>query len=400
MLRESIKLTMWLALRAAAQATTVLILARTLGAHDYGRYVTALSIATSFAPILLGGPAFLYIEAKAGIESRRRLAGLWTQLLLITGAISCLAVPLLLGIVANDWQQSMLWVLVGFTEIVFIGMTEIAARHYQAQQQPSQMGFWQCAPHLARLALILAVVIVSDSITLTKWVVASSCTTWMVGLLAIRKVPRERTYHVEFGQILSFLRSSAHYGSGGVANRLIADGDKPLVTRLENSAITGSLSLAQRVLDLASLPLNSLVSTSLPKMMTAKTTAETSKIWRSLLVWPIAYALGAGLVVMYLAKPTVDLFGPDYESMSGALQGMAWLPLLSYLRGTLGNKAVAMGRGDAYAYGHWIGAIVRIAATLLIVAWIGWAGAVVSLLLAEVLSILYLAWKTGTYRVT
>ncbi|MGC8808477.1 MAG: hypothetical protein ACP5QB_13265, partial [Thiomonas sp.] len=56
--RDGARIFGWLLLRAAAQAATVLLLARWLGAGGYGAFVAALAIASFFTPLAglgLGG---------------------------------------------------------------------------------------------------------------------------------------------------------------------------------------------------------------------------------------------------------------------------------------------------------------------------------------------------------
>ncbi|UHD16885.1 hypothetical protein [Thiocapsa bogorovii] len=56
-LRSSSELFGWLLLRAAAQITSVVLLAKTLGAEDYGLFVTVLALASFFPPlVILGTP--------------------------------------------------------------------------------------------------------------------------------------------------------------------------------------------------------------------------------------------------------------------------------------------------------------------------------------------------------
>ena len=165
------------------------MLARYLGAHDYGRYVATLAVATSFAPVLLGGPAFLYLEGTAfGLS--RPMAALWQRLLIVAGGIGSALTPVIVGLITQDWHQPWLWFAVGLSEIVFIGLTEIAARHFQAREDAHGMGFWQCAPQLLRLCLLVAWIASVGHLTLTAWVVSSTVVTLVAGALAISRLER------------------------------------------------------------------------------------------------------------------------------------------------------------------------------------------------------------------
>ena len=61
------------------------------------------------------------------------------------------------------------------------------------------------------------------------------------------------------------VRVGFRYGSGGTANRILSDGDKPIVMRLVDPAMTGALFLAQRVVDLVCFPLQASIARVSPR---------------------------------------------------------------------------------------------------------------------------------------
>jgi len=73
-----------------------------------------------------------------------------------------------------------------------------------------------------------------------------------------------------------------------------------------------------------------------------------------------------------------------------AMAWLWWLPILGFMRGTLGNAAVLAGRGDAYVRALSVGALMRVIGAICLLGLFGWEGALLSLLLAEVASILCL----------
>lgn len=79
--RDGARIFGWLLLRAAAQALTVLLLARWLGASGYGEFVAALAVASFFTPLAgLGLGAVLLMRGARAPEHLPALSAQATRL--------------------------------------------------------------------------------------------------------------------------------------------------------------------------------------------------------------------------------------------------------------------------------------------------------------------------------
>lgn len=382
-----LQLRAWQWTRTCVHAATLLLPALALNAEDYGRYVTAVAIAACLAPLLVSGPAVVYQYSHRAFGcTREQIATLWTRTLIVIGLPCALLVTGAMVLIANDANRWALWFAVGLAEIVMMGFAEMRASFEHAQGRESRRLFWQAAPHALRLLAVLAILGWSVVLTLDAWVAIAlamstlvACGAWVVPR---KDAPRS------WDAVRRLVRVGFRFGEGGMADRLFAHGDKPIVMRLIDPATSGGLFLAQRVVELVSFPLQASIASALPGLLHA-TPGERGAYWRRALWWPAAYAVLAGAALFALSA-LVREFLPQFELAADVLVWLCWLPLLDFARGMLGNAAILAGRDDAFTHGLWLGAALRVGAALVLVTPLGWQGAVAGLVIAEVATLLYL----------
>jgi O-antigen/teichoic acid export membrane protein len=394
--RETLRARGWVWLRAGVQLATVLLVAWQLGMHDFGRYVAAFAIASAIAPLFVGGPAYVYLDSHAAFGcTREQLATVWRRMLLVFGMVAAAFVPVCVGAFAGDWSDAGLWFLVGFTEIVLAGFAEMAARFHQSEGRDDAMGLWLGLPHLLRFGALLVLLAAGIPLTLDHWVLLSFGVFLVVAIGAARRVSYKDNPRA-LDTLMRLLRTGYRFGTGNVAHHVVADGDKPFVARIAFPSAAGSLFVAQRVAELFCLPLQTVIAQSLPRLLDA-TPGERGPLWRLSWVLPALYAFFAGAALFAIA-PVLERLGPDFGIAATALRWLCWLPLLAFARGMLGNAAVVAGRHHAHVRGQWLGAFVRVVGAICLVGLFGWEGAIFSLLVAEIVPMLYLMLALRSLR--
>jgi O-antigen/teichoic acid export membrane protein len=278
--------------------------------------------------------------------------------------------------------------VVGCTEIVLAGFAEMAARWHQSSDRDDAMGLWLALPSLARFALLMAMLAVGAPLTLANWVLLSFATALVLAWIAARSVPRADNPRA-LDTLMRLLRTGFRFGNGNMSHHVVADGDKPFVARIAYPAAAGSLFVAQRVAEMFCLPLQTVIAQTLPRLLDA-TPEERAPLWRQSAWLPALYALFAGAALFAIAPLLERVLGPDFGIAAAALRWLCWLPLLAFARGMLGNAAVVAGHRHAHVRGQWLGAITRVIGAICLVGLFGWEGAVLSLLVAEVVTMLYL----------
>ena len=146
----------WPWLRTSMQAATMVLLVFMLGANDFGRYATALAIASIIAPLVVGGPSFVYLDSHRAFGcTREQVATVWTRSLLVFGLALAALVAVAMVVLADDRLDWAPWFGIGLAEIALAGFIEIAARQDQAAARFNAMGLWQTIPHALRLLAVV-----------------------------------------------------------------------------------------------------------------------------------------------------------------------------------------------------------------------------------------------------
>lgn len=386
-LRASGGLFGWLLLRAAAQAVMVVLLARLLGAEGYGLFVTVMAVSGFFSPIAglgLGG-LLLRDGAREPAALPRQLGmalALWWPAAL---ACSVAATALLAW---NLPSRLPLAALAAFAlaEIGTASLLELAARVEQARHRVGAFGALQAGLILARLAALLlyAALGAVDPVG-WLWVYAAASAIY-AAFLARRLVaghrplwPQKRDWRMA--------RESFPFTIGALSFRLQAEFNKPLLARASYGQ-AGSFGVAQRAVDLASLPLQAMQEALWPRLYAGRHSARQLGLVAATL---FAAALLGGGVLVLLAPWIARLLGAGFEATAHLIMLLALLPALQLVRNLLNAVVAQQRRQSALTAIYLTGGVSGILFNLWLVPAAGLHGAVAAAYLVEAVLVALLA---------
>jgi len=329
----------WLLLRAFAQAALVIILARMLGANGYGLFVAILAIAGFFAPLAgLGFAGLLLRDGAREPENMPQRLGMalalwWPATLLFT----------LIGVVAITTTLPTSVPLIAlttfsFSEIVATTFVELAARVEQSRHHVSRFGGLLAGLPLARLAgLMLYAMVLSPDPVGWIWVYAI-CSLAYTAAVAWSLLQRYRPLW-PLQRDWKMAREGFPFTVKALSYRLQAEFNKPVLARV-GYEFAANFSVAQRMIDVVSLPLQAMQEVFWPKMY-----AEKDKFVRFYFFGLSFFTIGvlAGFLMLGVAPFISILIGPGFEGVVSAVVWLAWLPALQVLRNL--QNAVFIARG-------------------------------------------------------
>lgn len=329
----SAELTAWLFIRAAAQGAAVILLARILGADDYGTFVATLAMASISASLAgLGMPSVLLRD---GSRNPAELPTLlfsalkvwWRIVLALTAATSVIVIIVLppVGAPAVAIHAMIL------AEVLTVSMVELMGRAFQARKAIRVYGAMQAGLPAVRL-VALGSMWSTGLHDLTSWlavyVVASlgyaAAIAWYTHTRIAWRPGTRRPG--------TMAREGVPFATGSVSTRLQAEYNKPLLAQI-SYASAGYFNVAQRLVDLISLPIMAFQEALWPRLY------GDADHRRRLLIAGAALccmSLGAAAVVIALAPMIPVIFGEAFRSAAALMPWLALLPLLAVLRG-LGN---------------------------------------------------------------
>lgn len=371
----------WMLLRAAAQAGTVVLLARTLAAQTYGEFVAVIAVAGFVAPFAGLGLSHIVLRNAARDPAHEAvyfgIARRWWWLTLAPSALAAIVAAAML--LPGNLPTFAACIAIA-AEIAATSFTELGARHRQAQQDMHAFGAIQAGlPLLRLLALIVLFLSLHEvSATAALWAYATSGLAY-TGFLYWRLSATTDTKTETASEAMA-ATSGLPFSLAVFASRLQAEFNKPVLAQT-SFGLAGNYNVAQRVVDMASLPLMALQEALWPRLHAQPDPMR--QLRRTGLVL-IAMALALGTAI-WLAAPLLPLLlGGSFTDTVGTLRWLAWLPALQAFRALLNFQAIHHARMQLIGWAYALGATASVAGVSALVPVLGMTGAVIAGYAAEV----------------
>jgi len=397
--KNTIVLSTGTGLRTLCQTFVFLILVRVLGAKDYGAYAAVLAIACSLGS--LGGFGTQIVLVRDVSRNQETFNKAWGLVL----ASIILGTPFLLGTyLFFSWvllPQEISWtviILIGLAELVLAPLSAASAYAYQGHERMGRTSRLMLLPVIPRLlsALLLIVfaMLLPADMYLTAWSTLYATSALFAAVYALRLVHRDLglPIRLNFTELIWYMRQGIAFAIGGVAQKLYVDIDKTMLASLTNLEITGSYSAGYRVVDMVTIPLRSMLTSTIPQFFRAgkQGTDSTIDYAVKLLPWPLIYAFVSGVVLFFSAKTLTFILGTGYEQAVQVLQYLAWLPLLSIPRLFIQTALSTGGLQGTVVAALALGSLSNIFLNLWLIPQSGWLGAIAATYAAEILIVTFM----------
>lgn len=390
--------------RTLAQGLMFLIVARVLGVQGYGAYSAVLAIASSLGCFVGLGAPFLLIREVA--RNRKRFDTAWSKALfaILLSTPFLLALHLLVSRVIVPSKVSWLSIIaIGLAEILFAPLAQTAANAYQGHDRFAHSSKLILAPAIVRL---LASIFLLGTLwsfpapaLLNIWSVLYGIASAVAATYALYMIYNDFGPTVgSDGKRVENLWEGIAFAFGGAAIRLYSDVDKAMLAKMATLEATGAYSAACRVVDMALVPISSLLTASLPSFFRAKEAGSTYtlKLASRLIRLPALYATAIGIVVFLFAGALPLLLGATYVESKLVLQWLAWMPLFSLPRLFLQQLLIGNDHQVAAVITLAAGALINVALNLILIPPLSWLGAVFATYLSELtmcFAMAYLVWR-------
>lgn len=371
----------WMLLRAAFQAATIILLARTLTAQAYGEFVAVVAVAGFATPLAGMGLANMVLrnvarDPQAARWYLQRAMSTWTWTLLpLAGIVIIIA---LLLIPKGPPVAAMGAAVIG--ELLATSLTELAGRYRQAQHRHHSYGAINAGLPLSRLLALAVLMLLAGKVD-----IASVLWTYMGGSLAYLGLlwpvvrPAKLTPTVIPAESMSVI-SGLPFSASALAMRLQGEFNKPILAHA-GFGLAGTYNIAQRAVDMVSLPLLALQEALWPKLYAQENPLpQLRRTGAALLL--LASVVGA---LIWMVAPLLPVaVGEVHEDSVRVLRMLAWLPLLQAGRSLLNFRAIHYGHMHHISWACMIGAVVGVLAVGLLVPVQGMAGAAIASYIAEI----------------
>ena len=369
------------------QATTVVFLARQLGAQPYGHFVAVVAVSSFFTPFVGLGLSHMLLRnaARDPAHAGNYLANAlrwWLRTLL-----PCLAASVIVALWLLPERIALLaLVVVAAAELSATSLSELCARHLQAQQRTHAFGAVNAGLPSVRLAALCLLwgSMTDPGVTAVLWTYAASGLIYAV-LLWLPLRAAAKAADVVLPEPMT-ARNGLPFSLAVFATKLQGEFNKPMLAQA-GFGLAGSYNVAQRVVDMASLPVLALQEALWSRLYAqANPSQQLRRAGAALLV--LALSVGSALWLVAPLLPVV--FGSDFADAVVVLRLLAWLPMLQVLRALLNFHTIHHGRMQQIGWAYAIGSAVSVVSVAVLAPAHGLMGAVWAGYATETVMIVFL----------
>lgn len=300
----------WNVVRIVLQAGSLVLLTRTFGVTTYGVLAGATSLYITVAQFVgLGsGIALVRHVAQHGASYSRMRA---TQhVYILTGlAALLLAWPISL-LVIGEMASPVVLACLATAELLIAPTLMPYAYLFQAEERLFLSGAMQTLAPIARIIAVIATLWlgVRDLGTYAVLHLSSIALAVVTAALFARRKPSHNTAKYS---PLAAMREGLPYTISSATTTAGSELDKTILLRTQGSAVTGVYTAAYRIMQAATLPVNSLILAATPRLFRSGR-EDNSGFGRTLLVAVLAYSIVAAFGVALLSPFLHLLLGKDF----------------------------------------------------------------------------------------
>jgi O-antigen/teichoic acid export membrane protein len=375
--------------RLLIQGACFILIARSLGASNYGAFVGAVSLVAIVAPFATWGFGNLIVQNVAREPaSFNEWWGNGLLMSLVSGAVLLGAVAGAAHVVMPASISTGLILLVAASDLLAARVADLACLAFQSMEQ---MG-WTANINIAVSALRLLGAAIAVAIwghpTASQWGLfycAASCASAAVSVALVTW--RLGKPKVQLASMVSSLTEGFHFATGLSAQTIYNDLDKTMLSRLSTLDATGIYAAAYRFIDVAFLPVRSLLWSASPRFFRAGEDGlpATLEYMKRLLPKAIAYAVLIFLVLDLSAPLLPRVLGPEYARSVEALRWLALIPVIRTIHTFYSDALSGAGYQKVRMILQVFVALANFAINLWVIPAYSWRGAVWSSLASDFL---------------
>lgn len=319
-----------------AQLVTFAILARALGADEFGYYIIILAITAVGTHICgLGGTECLVRRVAKDRSIYNIMLGHNLSLIAASGAaliaLGMAILPFLLTVSDNYLINSMSIFLLLVTNIVLVRLILLAEQIYIAHNDFKSANKAVLGFAFARTATALIAYFIFDMSTLPEWAI------WQFGAHIIILVIY---YHnvLKLGKpvfriLSSEIKQGLYFSSQFVFISLKQNADLLIISLIMPTTVVGTYGIVRRLVDSSRLSLEALNRLTYPKLVHKSLSGMSAvlSLSKKLLIINICIAVVTAIGMFICAPYLPLLFGTDYQGLVGFTRILCWLIVLMAL---------------------------------------------------------------------
>lgn len=380
--------------RLLLQSVYFVIIARVLGPEQYGKFVGATALVAILGPFASLGSGNLLVKNVS--RSRTLFNEYWGNALLVT-FVSSSALTLLIVIVGRtllpETISPLLVFVLSISDLFFLRIMETAGQAFQSIHLLIRTAQLSILLGVTRLIAALALVSFFQKPGALSWAflyLISTAITALLGVLLVHRIlgmPK-----LAMSRIKPEIAEGLYFSVSLSAQTVYNDIDKTMLARLSTLEATGIYAAAYRLIDVAFVPVRSLLAASYAKFFQhgASGLSGSMDLAKRLTPFAGAYGIAAGLGLFLFAPVVPYVLGHEYAGAVEALRWLAPLPFLKALHYFAADTLTGAGFQGLRSVLQLIVAVFNVLANIWLIPLYSWKGAAWSSLASDGLLMLSL----------
>src|SRR5579885_465026 len=360
------------------QAAYFILLARTLGANEFGIFSGAVALAAIATPYSALGSGMLFMRYVSA--DSKKFAVYWGNILAATiGIGSVLSVGVCL--VGRHWLSSTslyLILLVAIDNCVIFQILACIGQMFQAYEQLRMTAALSVLTNFLRVIAVSGMLVVLPHRTASEWALLSLAVYAIATLVGCAIVTRKFGWP-RFSPRLFAQRAAEglNYSFAGSTQSVYNDIDKTMLSHYGMTLANGIYTVAYRTVDVATTPIVALDAAALPRFF--RQGAQDFKGVQALsmrLAKKAAYGGILAAVVMFAGAPLVPrIVGEGFAPAAAALRWLCLLPVFRGFHQLTGSAITGLGFQRYRTAGQFTCAVLNITLNVWLIPVYGWLGA-------------------------
>jgi O-antigen/teichoic acid export membrane protein len=381
--------------RVITSGVCFFLLARALGAQQFGHFAGLLALISVFFPFSSLGAGNLMVMRVARDPSqfpREWYAALRTGI--IGGSVSVVLATLAAKFVMPAAPVTVV-LAIAVAELLACSALEIAGHAYVAHDRLRGLAFVRTLLGVSRVLGLLILLVSGSPRTLTTWAPTYLLATVVAAVGAVVAAiasfggPERSPFALrELGRGLPF-------AFGAASAEVQDDIDKTLLVRFGLLTEAGIYAVAYRVVSFVFLPVRALLFASYATFFRAGEAGVQSaqRLARRLMRVPLIYTSAMAVLGLGTAGIFERMLGDGYESVGLILRLLLFLPVVRVLQYFAADALTGSGYQRSRAALQSATALLNIVLNLLLIPGLGWRGPVIATFTSEVLFAAALWWR-------
>ncbi|HEY4069420.1 MAG TPA: oligosaccharide flippase family protein [Burkholderiaceae bacterium] len=368
---------------ALFQGLQFILIARALGAHDFGRMAGVLAITSILLPFSGLGSGNVMVMRLARQEAAAALCfGNALLVAAVSGGLLVALAALLAPLFLRDPSLLGLVLLLGVSEVLMTKFIDIASHVFYGLDRHALSGAFYCMQAGARLCAALLFHTFFAHRGVEFWAAMHLASGVVVALIVLwMTTARIGRPTLDVRLALREIKVGVLFSIGLSANSVYTDIDKAVLARYENPQINGQYTAAYRLVYMAFTPVMAVLLATQGLFFRIGSESGVSATFRlaTRVAWlGAAYCIGLA-VLLYAASPLVVwALGAQYTLSVEILRTLALLPLALMAQSVFSEALTGADRQRARSFAQVTVALACFALNMVLVPRLGWQGAVIA----------------------